>query len=311
MKNFGIDTIEMTGGEVTIRPDFLDLVSYAKDHLRYQRISVITNGSRFCDEGFAKEAIKRGVDDVIVSVHGHNAELHDRLTERKGSFEEAMASARNIFRFGATCRTNTVINELNYRHAIDIAETIRGMGVKKINYIFFSPLDDASETQKELWPRYSDAAPYVKKMIDQFRGQFDAISIKVIPFCFMEGYENFVTDFWQNLYDPFEWDFYNRVRIRRGLFIRTIAVLVGLLFFMDISRMRRIGLKKSLSEAIARVQSFRESAKSAVCRSCKYDRVCPGVWKDYAKRFGLEELRSISGKKIDDVEFSVRERFNI
>jgi len=309
IKKLGIDTLEMTGGEVTLRPDIMELISVAKKDLQYKKITIITNGSRFCDLDFAREAIQRGVDDVLVSVHGPAADLHDKLTDRKGSFLEAAQAIKNVLGLGASCRTNTVINDLNYRQASVIAGRLSEWGVKKINFIFFSPLDDAARLPDDLWPRYSDAAPFIKGMIDAHAEAFETISIKVIPFCFMEGYENYVTNFWQNLYDPYEWDFFNRVRIRRGAFTRTVAVAAGMVFFMDLRRMVQIGVRKSLYEAIARVQSYRECAKSPICRKCRYRKVCPGVWKDYAKRYGLGELRAIRGECVIDVDFSVRKRF--
>jgi MoaA/NifB/PqqE/SkfB family radical SAM enzyme len=299
----------MTGGEGTLRYDFLDLVSFAKDTLHFENISVITNGSRFCDERFAEEAIRRGVDDVIVSIHGHDPALHDHLVDRKGSFDEVVLAVRNILKFGASCRSNTVVNNFNFKHSSDIANTLYGFGIKRINYILFSPLDEATATQKNLWVRYSDAAPFIKQMIDRFSDKFEAISIKVIPFCFLEGYTDYVTNFWQNLYDPYEWDFFNRVRIRRGLGVRNIAVLSGLILFMDLWRMMRIGFRKSMYEALARVQSFRECTKPQACRLCKYDKVCPGVWKDYAQTFGVNEIVAVPGKKIRDVDFSIIRRF--
>src|SRR3989338_7590934 len=77
IKKLGVDTIEFTGGEPTIRKDILELVRFAKHSLGFKKISVITNGSSFCDEGFAREAIKNGIDDVLISIHGHNEETND------------------------------------------------------------------------------------------------------------------------------------------------------------------------------------------------------------------------------------------
>lgn len=310
IKKLGIETLELTGGEVTLRSDIMELISFAKDDLGFKNISIITNGSRFCDDAFAAEAIRRGVDDVLISVHGHSAELHDRLTDRKGSFDEVSRAITNVFNAGASCRTNTVVNKLNHRYVSDIAQTLHHLGLRKINFIFFSPLDDAAHLQEEIGVRYSDAAPHLERMIDRFRDKFETMSVKAVPFCFLDGYEHHITNFWQNLYDPCEWDFFNRVRVRRSRLIRDVSVFTGLLFFMDIRRMLRIGRRKSYAEAIARFQSFRECRKSSACRLCKYDKVCPGVWKAYARCFGLEEIRAVPGIKIEEIDFSVKDRFD-
>jgi len=312
IKKLGIRTLEITGGEPTIRSDILELISFAKNDLKFEKISIITNASRFCDETFAKEAIKRGIDDVLISLHGHNQQLNDLLTGRNGSFQQTLQAIKNVQALGVSCRTNTVVTQLNYNYVIEIAELLSSLGVKKINFIFFSPLDDAFYMNQSLWPKYSDAAPFIKRMIDLYKDKFETISIKVIPFCFMQGYEKYVTDFFQNIYDPFEWDFYKRVRLRRGFLTCITASLGGLVLFMDIARIWRIGWHNSLYEAIMHTQAFRECVKNKTCQKCALGLVCPGVWKPYAKKFGTQELSKIPIKKrkIKEIDWCLRERFS-
>lgn len=310
IRKLGINTLEITGGEATLRDDFLDLVSYAKKNLGFSRITVITNGCRFCDKAFASQAVAAGVDDVLVSLHGSQAGLHDRLVDRRGAFDQAVGAIQNVLRLGASCRVNTVINCLNFKDSSQIAGLIHGLGVRSVNYIYFSPLDDALNAQADLWVRYSDTAPFIKDMIDTYDKEFDIISIKVIPFCLLPGYERHITDFFQNIYDPYEWDYYNRVRIRRGRLLRDAASLAGVMFFMDVGRMLHIGLRRSLYEGIMRFQAFRESTKSATCKTCKFDLICPGPWKAYAARFGKEELRAVPGEKIKEPDKVLRQRFS-
>jgi hypothetical protein len=203
-----------------------------------------------------------------------------------------------------------VINALNYQFASQIADLFFNLGIRKINYIYFSPLDDALNTSADLWVKYSQTAPFIKEMIDIHKDKFETISIKVIPFCFLDGYQDYITDFLQNIYDPYEWDYYNRVRIRRDVFQRNLAVLIGFLFFIDIRRMLKIGLRKSLYEGIMHVQAFRECAKPSACKRCRFNPVCPGVWREYVKKFGTGELKAICGEKITDVDIVLRKRFS-
>ncbi len=261
------------------------------------------------DSAFAYEAIALGVDDVLVSLHGPDARLHDFLVARPGAFYQVIKTIGNVLKAGASCRINTVISALNYPFLRDIAALVYNCGVKEINYIYFSPLDDALDAPGELWVKYSATAPFVKEMIEEYKDKFKTISIKVIPFCFLDGYEDYITNFFQNIYDPYEWDFYQRVRIRRGILQRDLAVLFGFLFFMDIRRIFKIGWRKSLYESIMHVQAFRECIKIRACRRCKFDLICPGLWKAYAKRFGTSEIKAVYGEKIKDLDRVVRKRF--
>jgi MoaA/NifB/PqqE/SkfB family radical SAM enzyme len=310
IRGLGFDTLEITGGEVTIRNDIIGLIEYAKKELAFKKITVITNGTRFCDDRFAAQALGAGVDDVLVSIHGDNPALHDTLTDRRGSFDEATQAIQNVLKHGASCRTNTVVTNLNFTKARDIAQVVYDLGIRKVNYIYFSPLDDAVHTDKSLWLRYSESAPLIKEMIDTYKNRLETISIKVIPFCFLAGYEHYITDLFQNLYDPYEWDYYQRVRMRRGAFIRNIAALAGTFLFMDVKRMVGIGIRRSLREAIMRVEAFRHCVKTRGCKHCKLDLICPGVWKDYAKEFDLREIKPIKGKKIAAIDYYLPARFS-
>lgn len=46
--------------------------------------------------------------------------------------------------------------------------------------------------------------------------------------------------------------------------------------------------------------SFKNKAKERVCRKCKFDYICGGVWKEYAENNGYSELYPILVKKIND-----------
>jgi len=309
IRQLGIKTVELTGGEPTIREDILELISYAKKEMGFENISIITNGSRFCDESFASKAIDAGVDDVLVSIHGNDGNLHDKLTGRGGSFQEAVKTVKNVLQIGATCRTNTVVSKLNYTHVTEIAKTICDLGVREANYIFFSPLDDATSLTDDLMVEYSKSAPHMKEMIDSYKNKMDTLSVKVIPFCFMDGYEDYVTDLYQNSYDPYEWDYYNRVKVRRGTMTANAAALAGMILFMNKKHTLKIGFKESLREGVLRVETYRHCIKPKACKECKYEPICPGMWKHYNKRFGLQEVKPIPGDKIYDIDTTVRKRF--
>lgn len=309
IRKCGIDTLEITGGEATLRSDIFALVSFAKNELGFRNICIISNGSGFSEYNFARVAKKAGLNEVLISLHGHTGSLHDTLVGRKGAFAGILDSISNIQEAGMSCRTNTVITKLNYEYASDISALINSLGVKMINYIFFSPLDDAAAINKEIWPTYSESAPFIKRMIDDFAHKFELISIKVIPFCFMQGYEKYITDLFQNIYDPYEWNFPARIRIRRGKIVHFLAYLYGMALFADVKRMFRGNCRSLSAESFVRLQAHRECVKNRSCQYCKYDRICPGVWKGYAKKFSLNELKAARGEKIEDVRYYMNDRF--
>ncbi|MBM4371799.1 MAG: radical SAM protein, partial [Deltaproteobacteria bacterium] len=56
------DSIVFTGGEVTIRADFLELVRFARE-LGFRRIQVQTNGRMLAYRAFARQTVEAGANE--------------------------------------------------------------------------------------------------------------------------------------------------------------------------------------------------------------------------------------------------------
>ena len=65
----GMQVLEFTGGEPTIRNDLFELVRYAQE-VGFTHISIITNGLRLADHSFANSLVTQGVNDFLLSLHG-------------------------------------------------------------------------------------------------------------------------------------------------------------------------------------------------------------------------------------------------
>ena len=294
----GKEEVDLTGGEPTIRKDIFELVSYAKS-IGFKEVTIITNGIRLAKKEFAKQLISAGVDDFLFSLHGHSAEVHEKLTGVKGSFEKMNQAIKNVKEIGSVrIRSNTVVNGMNFSHVSEIAEILYSLGVEHVNFILFNPIVEATCVQEEVNVRYSEAAPYLKNVIDSYKDKFKRITIRYLPFCLLPGYEQYITECPQIQYDPFEWDYLVRMRIRNGLFLSFLATLIGLLLLPNVRRVLTLPLCVLLREAMMRGLSFKNKSKGKVCRLCKFDWICDALWNEYAQQNGFEELKTIRGQKM-------------
>lgn len=137
----GFDEVSLTGGEPTIRPDFIEIVKLAR-RLGFRRVAVTTNGSRFADLRFFRQALEAGITSVGISVHGHTRDLHDGLTNHHGSFDKALQAIENVVnaqRSGIPLRLNTftLVNKKNAKHLMEIAHLFYRLGVR---LMMFQPL---------------------------------------------------------------------------------------------------------------------------------------------------------------------------
>lgn len=130
----GFDEVSLTGGEPTLRPDFLDLVRYARE-IGYRRVAITTNGWRLASPEFFREAAEAGLTSLGVSVHGPTAEIHDEATGHPGSFLRAQQAIRNAVATHGSSRplrlnTFTVIHRGNVDRLSEMGTMLSGLGVR-------------------------------------------------------------------------------------------------------------------------------------------------------------------------------------
>lgn len=110
MDLIGVFEARLTGGEPTLRSDFLDILDYVLTKSFY--VSLATNG--FWDEGLTQEICQRRLDDVIVSLEGPQ-EINDWF-RAGGSYQITVRSIKALKESGKKVRLNTVLSHWNWQH---------------------------------------------------------------------------------------------------------------------------------------------------------------------------------------------------
>ena len=68
-KKFGIKEAVILGGEPTLYPKLLDLISFLKNDCKLRRVGFTTNGIRLTDDKYLIDIIKSDVDFINISYH--------------------------------------------------------------------------------------------------------------------------------------------------------------------------------------------------------------------------------------------------
>jgi MoaA/NifB/PqqE/SkfB family radical SAM enzyme len=147
----GVGALDLDGGEPTLYPGFFALVSAAKK-LGYGPITVTTNGRRLADRSFASRFLLSGITDVLVSLHGHEAGVHERLTRRAGSFAETVEGLRHALRLKpkrVSLGVNIVLTRENAPTASEFFEFVHGLGIEKVNVQLVTPFGLAAASPGE------------------------------------------------------------------------------------------------------------------------------------------------------------------
>jgi sulfatase maturation enzyme AslB (radical SAM superfamily) len=110
----GYREIGLVGGEITIRPDLERLVLLAQK-CGFEKIGILTNGIKLGSLQYARRLVSRGLNVVNISIHGHRAEIHDKLVAVDGAFVKAIAAIKHLQGLGVHVGIKILINKLNYR----------------------------------------------------------------------------------------------------------------------------------------------------------------------------------------------------
>lgn len=125
LAELGVMFLTISGGEATLRKDFLHLVRYARE-LRFA-VRIFTNGLNV-DETMARELGQLSVQEVQISLYSHRAEVHDRVTRVPGSFERVVAAARALVGAGVRVLLKSPLMTLNAADYAEYAAFVTGLG---------------------------------------------------------------------------------------------------------------------------------------------------------------------------------------
>jgi radical SAM protein with 4Fe4S-binding SPASM domain len=126
--------IKLTGGEPTLRRDFLEIVKFIDE--ADIDFSIFSNGCWPRPTAIVKTLLEcRHFRGFVISLHGSCAQSHERFTGREGSFEEAIDNIRRAVKVGLYVATNSVIFKGNVGEIREIAELSASLGCR---YAIFS-----------------------------------------------------------------------------------------------------------------------------------------------------------------------------
>ncbi|NMC72599.1 MAG: radical SAM protein [Myxococcales bacterium] len=245
------DSAVFTGGEPTVRRDFLEVVAYARS-IGFTRIQLQTNGQMLAYPDFVRACVEAGVTEVSPALHGHVPALHDFLTRREGSFAATLRGIENCRAAGLPVITNSVICKPNRRHLAQIGRLLVERGATQVQFAFVHAVGTAGANFDSIVPRKSLILDELYRALDAVREAGVRALTEAVPLCFLRGREEAAA----------EW-------IMPEATIYDAEVTIE-----DYTAYR-------LAEG---------KLQGPPCRRCLLRRVCEGPWREYPERFGWDEF---------------------
>lgn len=164
------DTLGLTGGEPTIREDFLKFLKYAYRRDPEMNVFIVSNGRMFSYTDFVKKVVSVGLKNlkIGIAIYGHTARMHDATTRVPGSFKQTSAGIENLSKNGIPVELRIIVSKVNYKDLENIAKHIteKFSGIYRTVFINMKYTGNAYINRKSLFIRYKDVVPYAQKAAD-------------------------------------------------------------------------------------------------------------------------------------------------
>lgn len=248
--------VVLTGGEVTVRKDIFEIVSFAKN-CGYKTIQIQSNGRMFFYMDFCKKLIDCGANEFGISIHGSNEKIHDSLIGVKNGFRQVYSGLINLRKLDQSICINTVVTNTNYEDLINIFEIIKNFKIRDYHLSFLYINKNISKNKKlieEIVPRYGKIRPYIEGCLQ--KGINDNINVRVeaFPFCTLGEKYHFLI---------------------KKLCVPDIVVY---------EENKIINFKKENIRSDIGKEKFKK------CKDCKFCNICEGPWFNYSNIFGSDEF---------------------
>lgn len=280
IKQYGISEIELSGGESSIEPNWFSMLEYIQTK-NFSNVSTLSSGGKFVDINFVKQSKQLGLTEILFSLHGPTADIHDTITGKPGSFNKLLLAIQNSQAEGLTVRINTTVYDKNYStlpHEYSVL--IKQIKPSQVNFISMNyTIENAGFTRIQDLELISTN---IKQAIDIIKSDVSNITVRYIPFCYMIGYEKYVYNFYQHIHDMTDWNL--------PMFNHTLDTSIS---YSESDKRKH---------ALLRAKELRLTTyvKKSECKDCCNFFICDGVSKQCHDWL---QVKPITGPKITQVDF--------
>jgi len=195
------NSITITGGEPTIRPDFLRILDLCKDH---KEISIQTNGTGLTENVCKKLA---GLNaNVLLTVHSIDENVYVKTTRcKKDSYNKMIFGIENLIKYRVPTIFQIIVHKLTKDTILETFKYIKSIN-KRARFKLTYPEPDGNANNRELLCSFTELKPLIDELISKFA---DNIVFEGFPLCIIQDHQ-------VSLYDEeiYGFDLSNNCQIR-------------------------------------------------------------------------------------------------
>ena len=142
LKAAGTIYLLMTGGEIMLRPDFLDIAVYARRHGLIP--GFITNGTLITPD-LARDIAALKPFSIAISIYGASPATHDAITMVPGSYERTLNGIRLLVNLGMPVLVQTIAMKTNLAELSRIKELVEALGARASIIVGMAPAKSGAD----------------------------------------------------------------------------------------------------------------------------------------------------------------------
>jgi len=284
----GIETISLSGGEPLESPYVTDFIRYVKKkglRLLLYTCGNVESGKEIVpiDSEHFQLFKEVGVDKIIFSIHGPNAEIHEKVTTKAGSFNNLITSIKRAQDYKHTIELHFVPVLPNYRSLPEIINLARKLNISKISILRFVPQGRGLLNQKVL--NLDEGHLLELREILTSARRNSKIDIRLgAPFnCFHIDCETYCTAG------------IDKAAVRPDGIVVPCVSMKRIGFSQSLDNVRLTNIRKIWEESnlFNYIRDYHVKIQKSACRSCNYYSLCRG---------GCLTQRLIKVDSIDDAD---------
>jgi MoaA/NifB/PqqE/SkfB family radical SAM enzyme len=247
----------LTGGEPTLRHDFVEIVRNAAGG-GFRDVHLQTNAMELAGGSLASTLVQAGLTSAMVSLHGPSAAIHDKVVGCPGGFVRTVGGMRSLHEQGLPLLTNTVITRENVSHLAAMVKLVarEAPNLRTMCLSYPQITGGARMHFREVVPKVSETTNHVLEALAVADQHGIWCWVSDYPLCGLSEYEE-----------------HSAYVVRR----------------------KAMGTDPSRREGDCRISDYHEltdgrRVRPLPCGNCGLAAICPGLDKHYVEVYGSGEL---------------------
>jgi sulfatase maturation enzyme AslB (radical SAM superfamily) len=182
------EPINLTGGEPTIIPRFIQLLRWIRREFPDNEIVCASNGRMLAYDDFAEKVLTVDNLKLEIALHGHTPALYDEITGVKGGFPQAVQGLKNILRLrndSQVVEIRTVILKQNYKRLDSLLRFIHNNfpDLDAVVLIFHELEGQCGDHLERVAVTYQEIEPKVVESVRKWASLIDDLRLYHFPLC--------------------------------------------------------------------------------------------------------------------------------